>query len=526
MNKKSIKKYLNCCMAFLSAGAFYCVCYYIFHVFRNEITSDCTDTILWAEAMVTSGKVFSPTFKYAGFIPFGGQLLMYPFVKVLGVTMNAQMFSMLVFAIIFAGSVFFCSKEIFKSCGWAFFTVFMMLSTLCVSKKLREIFWGHIIYYSLGVLFLAVALLLVCKIIRNDKKKEIMLLSGILGLWMFLTAADGLLSLVQCMIPLLGAVVLLWCFNEKEDRNIEGRLWIMAVIMIVGSVFGYLAGILLHGDMAAGYAQAYSSFDGSSDWTENFMKLIPQWYTLLGVDVVAGEKFMSANGIINLIRIAYATLIVVIPAVMLFNINKIKEAEVKVLIFAHWVMTLIIMMGYVFGRLSGGNWRLSPLLCTAVIILAAFIRMCLNSQILKRFGMLVAAVCIFVNLLTVFNVLSIDKNDYKNNIYYGLSEYLKENELTYGYATFWNANVITLLSDSNVKVRNVEISDEGSLTKGLYQSESYWFDEQENQNNYFLLLTRTEFAKLFRDTQKQLGGYYDYLEYDNYYILIYSSNIF
>jgi hypothetical protein len=514
-------------MCLCLAGLSFCgVVYYIFFLFRNEMTSDCADTIFWAQAMVTSGKIFSPTFTYAALIPFGGQTLMYPFVKAMGVTMLAQMLGMLVFAVIFSAAVFFCAKELFHSVNWALVTVFFMLATLSVSVKLREIFWGHIIYYSLGVLFLAVALFLTCKILSADRKKaKYYVYALLLGIWMLLTATDGLLSLVQCMLPVLGAVVLEWCFEEQEKRKNDRKLYLVIIVVALCGVAGYAVGNLLHGDIVAGYAQAYSSFDGSDEWTENLMKVIPQWYTLLGVDVSAGEKFMSANGLINLLRIAYATVLAVVPAIMLFCLPKVKETFVRLMIYAHWIMTGIILTGYVFGRLSGGNWRLSPLVCSGIFLLTAFLRMCLKEERLKRFGCLMSAVCILINGIYVVKVLSMDAQAYKENTYYGLTEYLKENDLTYGYATFWNAGVITLMSDSRVEVRNVQVTNDNKLNKYLYQSESYWYDDREGQDTYFLILTKREYSTLAAQLEENIGGYYDYLVYEDYYIFLYDHNI-
>ncbi len=509
--------------------SFICVCYYIFYIFRDEITSDCTDTILWAQAMVTSGKIFSPTFKYAGFIPFGGQTIMYLFVKALGVTMKAQMLSMLAFTVLFLAAVYFAAYSLLGSYRYAGFTAGVMLATLCVSVKLREIFFGHIIYYSLGVLFYAVTLIIIAAIIKmpesRDKagKKEI-IMYAVLGVFMFLTATDGLLSIVQCMLPLFGAVVMIWCFNTDKKMVSDKKLYILAAVMCIASGIGFIAGGKLHGDMVAGYAEAYSAFDGASDWTDNLMKLIPQWYQLLGVTATSGLKFMSPEGVYNLILIAYATFIFIIPVIMLARIRKIDNIMVKILVISHWIMAAVIMAGYVFGRLSGGNWRLSPLLCSAVLICAAYIKMCVSDRKTVRFGYLAMAVVVFINLLISAKVMSIDADAYKENVYYMLSKELESRGLEYGYATFWNANVITLLSDSNVRVRCIDISSENKISNGYYQSESYWFDDQPDVESYFMLLTKREFTDVAQNDPDAIGGYNDYFSFDNYYILIYDFN--
>lgn len=500
------------------------VLYYIFVVFRNEMTADCVDTMFWTQMMSDYGKLFTPNFRYAALIPFGGQLFMYPFVKLLGVTMQAQMLSMTLFAVVFGVAVYFCAKAVSGSGKWAMFTVALMYSTLVVSVKLREIFFGHIIYYSLGVLFFAVAFYLVCRMLEMEWNRRFLLYGGALFVWIFLTATDGLLSMVQCMVPVFGALVLQWCFSGKQGKGMEWKLYVIGGIICVAGLLGYVAGSALSGDLVAGYANAYSSFDAPADWTDNLLKLLPQWYQLLGVNVKSGELFLSVGGMTNLLRIVFATVLALIPAVMLFLLPRIERLSVRMLVFAHWIMTGIIMLAYVFGKLSAGNWRLSPIVCSAVLLLAAFVQLCMEKADLRRLGFLFAAACVIVCMTYTGIVVAKDREAYRNNVYYGLSEYLQENGLSYGYATFWNAGVITLMSDSNVKVRNVEI--EAGLEKYDYQSDKAWYENQPGQENYFLLLSKREFTQLASSGDVRFQNYYDSLEYGDYYILIYDHNLF
>lgn len=54
--------------------------YYILFPGWGYFHSDCTDTILWAQASYDAGALFNPDFEYACLLPFGGQLLMLPFI--------------------------------------------------------------------------------------------------------------------------------------------------------------------------------------------------------------------------------------------------------------------------------------------------------------------------------------------------------------------------------------------------------------------------------------------------------------
>ena len=45
----------------------------------------------------------------------------------------------------------------------------------------------------------------------------------------------------------------------------------------------------------------------------------------------------------------------------------------RILLWAHWTVTGLILVGYLCGALSVANWRLSPIVCTASILFLVYI---------------------------------------------------------------------------------------------------------------------------------------------------------
>ncbi len=82
-------------------------------------------------------------------------------------------------------------------------SIALILLTVSSSDKLREIFWGHIIYYSLGMLFLFAGLALAFLTLRsldgmaedNIPGRRQFLLLGATGLWFLLCSMNGLQAL-------------------------------------------------------------------------------------------------------------------------------------------------------------------------------------------------------------------------------------------------------------------------------------------------------------------------------------------
>ena len=108
-------------------------------------------------------------------------------------------------------------------------------------------------------------------------------------------------------------------------------------------------------------------------------------------------------------------------------------------------------------------------------------------------------------------------------------EELEARGLTDGYATFWDAGRATLLSDSKVKVRNINLSASG-ISPNRYQSSETWYKDKEGQETYFLMLTESEYTTFkATDMYKELLAYQALLSTfrsGDYYILVLSQNLF
>ena len=75
---------------------------------------------------------------------------MLPLVAIFGESYTANAIGMLIFFLLFVISAYFMLKQLRLSQNWSlFFTVAILILFLSTSGKLREIFWQHIIYYSL-----------------------------------------------------------------------------------------------------------------------------------------------------------------------------------------------------------------------------------------------------------------------------------------------------------------------------------------------------------------------------------------
>lgn len=488
----------------LLAATILIVAYYVWFPSRAHFHSDTTDTLMWAQATYDAGELFNKDFSYACLLPFSTSLIMTALIPLFGVSMTTHVLGMLIFFLLFTAALIWLLRGLGWSWKWVSFGVFTELMLLSGSEKLREIFWGHTIYYSIGVLFLFVGLGMLFRWMDADgqpaspkNKRRLPLLNILLGIWFVLTCMNQLNSMTIFALPVMAAVFLERFLDAKTplcSRKNCGTLCLL-VIMGAGMILGYYLTVVLSDGIHASYAEAHSTFSSMSEWIFHLEKFPEHWFSLLGVTAEDNDPLLSAKSIVNLLMIVVSLVLLILPLVGLCNYSRIEDGKLRLLILTYWCMTALIMLGYVCGMLSSANWRLSPIMAMAALVSAAVVHWAVGRVQLQRVAAVMMIPVVIVCTMNALTILKMPANGYKDAELYRLADALKERGLDYGYATFWQANALTVISDSEVKCRNVTIDEDG-IRPYVYQSNENWFNDQPGQEKYFLLLTKEEHTQL------------------------------
>ncbi len=474
-------------------------------------------------------------------------LLFFPF---FGLSMTTHVLGMLLFFILF--TLFLCLS--FKEMGWGLRSICLGASTFLgltmVSQKMREMFWGHTIYYSLGLFFLVLGVFLYFKFEnlceQESRKKGDVAIPGKLGVKICLTfgllllvilfgSTNGISALSIFSLPFVAGIFMVHFADSSKPLNCKEnrRLLILLISFVIMILSGVLLSKIWAGGITAGYEAAYSTYSAQSTWTENAQSLFLAWLQLLGVADLDGVYLASTESIINLIHILGAVMIAVFPIIATCFYNKYPDGadgrRIRMWIWLHWAVTLIIMLGYIFGELSAANWRLIPIVGTGIILTILFLRWGVHaSRVSFRIPVLLFLPVIALAVCGFSYVAAMPADSYKDNYLYQLADELEERGLTYGYATFWQSNSITVITDSQVKVRCVSV-DENGVHKRYYQTQASWYDDQEGQEEYFLLLTQSEFETLESMDYELLflASQFDIIELSSgtYYLFVFDENI-
>jgi len=480
----------------------YTVLYYVIGPSQGYFHSDCTDSMFWALASYDSGKVVSPDYNYAAILPFGASVWYIPLIAMFGVTMKTHIIGMVIFTVLFALSIVFLCRTLRWSYPASFIAMACVLLAISGSDKLREIMWGHTIYYSLGLLLLFFGLGLAIRVVRCK-----LLTEGVVDvksvLWIFgyaiftmLSATNGTQVLVLCVLPIAGALFCERFFDSSVKLLDKKNIRVVFVIAVAGiaTVFGLKLLEIWKGDVIAGYQDAYSTYSSMSEWINNLMLLPSQYFSLIGVTYEPNAPLMDAASVVNLVRIGTGLIILAVPLIGFFFYNKYKYNETKIVLWINLLVGAFVMMGWILGKLSNAAWRLTPVYGVAIFATVAVIRDLLaHKDALMRFACVCSAAMICFCAVNMKGIIKMPFDYGQDNDLHMLAETLEKEGLSYGYATFWYAQAITVISDDQVKTRNI-IVEQDKFLQYTYQSEYSWYADQPGQKEYFVLLTNYEYS--------------------------------
>ncbi|MDD3410158.1 MAG: hypothetical protein PHY12_05040 [Eubacteriales bacterium] len=471
-----------CCFLFALTTALY----FVIGPANAEFHADCADTLAWAEASADAGALVNPDFSYACLLPFGGQLLMQPFIPLFGVSMTTHILGMALFTLLLAGAALWLMRACGHGWSAAFLSSAALLLCLLVSFKLREIFYNHVIYYSLGALFLMAGLALALHAERACGRKKLrwcLLLGG----WSLLCATDGLMALALFSVPLIAGLLLERLLSHDSLRSPSA--WLPAACVVIGSLAGCAVGALLRGDVTTAYADGFSGFSAPETWSDHLRLLLTHWTSLLGVEAVDGLAFQSADGLRQLALLFFALTLAALPLLALLCYRRLSRPT-RILVLSHWTLTLILLAGFVFGQLSVANWRLSPLVASSLLVSACWACDMLKGVSLpcRRLGALGAAFLLAMSGVSAAHVYALPLASAASQAQDALIADLEAHDLSYGYCLYFQqCGPVTVRSSGKVKLRQVDVVDD-MLAPATFQVNSRWYEDQPGQETYFFLI--------------------------------------
>ena len=490
---ETFAEYFGLCLFLFAAAS---VFYFIWSpLFTAEFQSDTAEMLLWSQQIIEKHTLISPDFSYSYAIPFGGQLILVPFVKIFGVRLISLRAGMSVITLIFLAVFYVFFRELFGK-KYAPLTAGILILMLCGVRSMRELFWAHTVFYSLSVLYMMLISVLLKRLMRKESKSQTQTCRlAAIFLLTLLACTTGTPLLIYFAIPFFGSMIICAITDsqlpgsEKIDNSRHNKIRTVLVLMLAAILLGFLISLVFHGDPMDDYSDYYTVLSKASDWPANISLVIPRWINLFTELNEETVYLMSPNGFKMSLMITAAFIVFGLDAAALFLIKKLHHFE-RFLTFFHWILSLILLFFFCFGTISNYERRLIPIFVSGIVTAFIMIRHLIQSNEpvknvnagLLSFLLVLAAVIDGISLYTMVQ---------DNSLWYGdgsIMQTLVQNDLTYGYSTdFWFANSITIMTGEQVKVREVTTDKNGKLIQKKNQTDINWYKEDPERGKTFLI---------------------------------------
>lgn len=367
--------------------------------------------------------------------------------------------------------------------------------------------------------------------------------------WALATAAVILLeawghpqrAAVYYLLPLAAACAALYAMRWHPDRPIRpapGAAVFGLVVAVVaatgiGAVLHGHAMSQLHGIQPAGISAAWLGYDGM---VRNAGMAIRGLLSLLGGLPRPDTAVVTGPGVVAAIRFLSAVvLLVLLPWALLRNLRTNHPARVFMAVAA---LTSFALSLFVFVTTSivdisvpeASVRYLVPGLMGIVLILVLVVADDRNAGAAPRIaGALAIAVLVFTspvslsltNLPTRMAQGELDASNDRMR----LVQFLKSQKLEYGYANFWNAGQLTVLSSQATKIRPILYPD-GLPAPMHHLSSDRWYEASGWNGPSFLLLNPEEAKQVnWPELVKRTGQEPRFLEFEGWKIAVFDHNI-
>ena len=482
---------------------FVSMCGIVFLFTKAFFHSDSAFYVQLALEQLKSGKLFPPGMCYSTVLFVRSpNLILLPILKVIKDWMLARELMVIVMWVLLLLAVLYCflpKKN--RNIAAAVIACMLLMNpyqTADVANETTDMLFFQGAY--LTIFFdVVIALGVMHRIIlldRKDKTAYKAFLMILLGIVLFFPLLGSVRMDMILTLPLAATIVIFYFLesDQKVSEVLKNKRCIIAVIVIMLAV---VAGFLCYRRLGAMY---WSESKGTYLKMDKYTGL---WYSIgqfvnnltIIFGNVEGAVFLSFPGLSKFINYFYALVLVfVIPTAALVRFPKHENRFTRFLILYTWISNLAVAGVFI----ACNQW--APRYLLTIYLDDMLLFAVLLSEYMKKREFL-TALCAGLIVALYCSVCHVYFwGHYKDKIGTDPSKelisFLEENDLHYGYASFWNASVNTVLSGGEVEILPLWDYAANGSQRQAYNPSDYrswlnnenWYDPATHPGKSFMLL--------------------------------------
>ncbi len=499
-------------------SSFLGIAYYLWtDFFIMEAQADVFDNIMWAKASMESGSIVNENYRYPYIIPLGGHLLLIPFIHMFGMNVLTVRCGMTLFSILFIIALYMFLKLFLSETSERFFVMGLLIWLMLGTTKLREIFFAHVIHYSLAILLFMLGFYILNKINEQKGKKAYIIWCVIFLIHFSIIGIEGATVILFAGFPIITALFFELMCSKVKWKEIKFSEWVPLLCSVLGIAVGYVLYSIIVSNSQTDYGDGHMKYQMYLYLGDNINEIIKKWFALFlkmfSYNEISWDVF-SKNGILYTIKIGLGLMLPLFSLLSVIFYKKIHNKMEKMIIVAHWSLCFFTLFFAFFGTIaifSGFEWRFIPVWFSSIIVTIIIIRrICLVKCNFTSYRLGIVALLVLV-INSMVSIALVGGKKISTDIWFGegtIIDVINEYDVSIGFCTdYWMCPSVSV------------ITGEKSVTEMAIEDAVYLIDSEKEETNvelesFFLICTRGELEK-YPELLTNAYAYEEATQYDH-----------
>ncbi len=484
----------------------YEVSFYIFKTYRAFFNSDAAIANILAEEMVLSESFFPSHWWYVNndLWVFYKQLLVIPWVLADKNGYFAHAFTVFLVTMFMIVFIYNFLRSLMLSRA----SSLMGGVIVCIGYSpmyLRELYGeaAYTWYFIFMISFLYMFRKLSPHVLKNSTKLKAFFL--FLGLLYLLVLANPVRFFVYYIVPFFGALAGIVYFSRDSVKTFKEAIFrLLSIKKIVIFIFGVIAisiATIAHFTLLESLHLAGGANNAVLVPLENLpvhaAHAILGLLNFIGAEWDEGIKISSLLGVVSLLKFGLYPLVLLFPALHVRKyFYQMSSSERLVVLYSYMGFAIIFLL-YSTTGLHEHAWAAR----NNIRYISPFLMMILLCNVIMWrfypiFIKLILSLCLTIALGLSWNYVS--PKEWRGIVdeRIALVEELKNHGLKFGYATYWDSHMYTVLSDGAVDIRPIEIDEKG-ITLVKWLSSDRWYQKDSTDGKVFFMVLHEKIEELY-----------------------------
>jgi hypothetical protein len=475
-------------LAALIAAILLVTTYMNFMYGRQWLDSDMASEMILGNLLAKENRLVTSSWVYSTELRLVYQQLFYmPLFKLFDNWHLVRTLTILLNNILLLASYLFMMRQFDVSKKTALLTSLFLILPVSYGYWNIVLFGGYYVFFiAMFFFYIGLSSILIKTSGQNipvKKRKAAFIFFALLA---FVFGLGGVRALMDIQVPFFIAAVCVY-FLQK-DAVMNSKPFLLSIAGLLICIAGYGMNFVLHRFFN------FLSHDGADTIDLSgilFQKLGDILYNfILFFGYTANVRIMTPQGVLNF-AVVIVVFLVFYEAARIIKRRRDNDASVINVSFMLFYIVSTVYHIILFQILDEDplTWHLIPTQILYVPALAIIFEFVKKNMPLKKAAIFISGIVFVIlcnGMIRLHSLPELDRIGYRKNSI----SYLEENNLRFGFASFWNGNVITELTNGRIEVLSLSPGDFHEINGWLYPVAYRNLDYHKGET--FLLLTRDE----------------------------------